>query len=62
MATKRASTKPPVEPARWRIVRGDKLIASFASEEMARKRFNEVSRTVAGHGAKLLRPDGTEAE
>jgi len=62
MATKRASAKTPVEPARCRIVRGDKLLASFVSEEMARKRFNEMSRTVAGHGAKLLQPDGTEAE
>jgi len=62
MVTRRTPGKPPAEPARWRIVRGDKLLASFASEAMARKRFTEMSRTVAGHGAKLLQPDGTEAE
>jgi hypothetical protein len=41
-------------------MRDGKEIESFASEELARKRFFSFSPTVAGHGAKLVRPDGTE--
>lgn len=72
MSTKRAvdkaakSPKSPVDkpsetPSRWRIVRGDVEIESFATEVMARKRWHELSRTVAGEGARLVKPDGSDA-
>jgi hypothetical protein len=64
VSTKPRSPKvPAAAEARWRIMRGEAELMSFASEELARKRWSLLNRTVAGHGARLLRPDGTvEAE
>jgi hypothetical protein len=42
--------------------RGDEQLGSFRSEEVARYRFCSVRRSIAGQGAKLIRPDGTVAD
>lgn len=66
MATKRAPPSKPVEKpevGRWKIMRGDVEVESYASEEMARARFWSLSRSRAGdEGLKLLRPDGSAAD
>lgn len=62
MSAKPSPSKPVPKPevGRWRIMRGDVEVESYATEEMARKRFYELSRTVAGEGTRLVRPDGTD--
>lgn len=46
---------------RWRIVRGERELGSYGTEEMARSRWRALRESVVGHGAKLIRPDGTVA-
>lgn len=60
MATRKRPATPPTQPGLWRIVGpGDREIASFRTEALARDRWYKLTRTRAGEGAKLLRPDGT---
>jgi hypothetical protein len=51
---------PAFEPL-WRILRGDRVMASFVSKEVALQRFRTLDRRVSGHAAKLIGPDGTVA-
>jgi len=60
MKRKASKPEPAAEPGEWRIVRGDKVVASFKTPELARNRFHTLSRSILGHGAKLLKPSGVE--
>jgi hypothetical protein len=46
----------------WCVVRGDQQLGSFRTEEMARYRFYALRRSMAGEGARIVRPDGTVVE
>src|SRR4030095_5122825 len=39
--------------------RDNHALGSYRTEEMARSRWRALSESIVGHGAKLLRPDGT---
>jgi len=45
----------------WRIVRGKHELGRYNSEDIARSRWRTLRELVVGHGAKLVRPDGTVA-
>ena len=45
----------------WRIVRGQHELGRYDSEDVARSRWRTLRELVVGHGAKLIRPDGTVA-
>lgn len=49
--TSNAPTTADTPAGKWRIVRGDEVLATFASAELARNQFFRLSRAVAGHGA-----------
>jgi hypothetical protein len=59
LKSKAIKPDPAAAPPLWRIVRGDQVVASFKTEALARDRWFRLSRTRAGEGAKLLRPDGS---
>jgi hypothetical protein len=45
----------------WRIVRGLHELGRYKSEDVARSRWRTLRELVVGHGARLIRPDGTVA-
>jgi hypothetical protein len=45
----------------WRIVRGLHELGRYKSEDTARSRWRTLRELVVGHGAMLIRPDGTVA-
>jgi hypothetical protein len=50
------------EPLKWRILVDGEEVESWATEQMARRRFQALSGSMASNGkvVKLIKPDGEE--